>query len=354
MINSVKIGDNMLGPGNPCFIIAEAGVNHNGEMQLAHELIDAAVKIGADVVKFQSFVSEELVSSETPKAEYQINTTGGENGQYKMLKSLELTADNHAELKKHCTEAGILYLCTPYENLSVDMLDEMDVAAFKIASTDTTNIPFLKYIASKGRPVILSTGMSTLEEVEQAVDALSTAGLDGQIIILHCTAEYPAPINEVNLRAILTMQQVFSCPVGFSDHTPDLGASPWAVALGACVIEKHFTLDRNMSGPDHLASLEPDEFADLVRTVRQVEASLGDGVKQPMPCELKNKLVMQKSLVARHTICAGETITADKLTCKRPATGLSPSLFDRVVGKSAAVDIKKDELLTLDKVNWQD
>lgn len=354
MINSVKIGDNMLGPGNRCFIIAEAGVNHNGDMRLAHKLIDAAVKAGADAVKFQHFITEEVITSDTPKAGYQIETTGGENGQYKMLKALELTADNQAELKKHCTEAGILYLCTPYENLSVDILDKMDVAAFKIASTDTTNIPFLKYIASKGRPVILSTGMSTLEEVEQAVDALSTAGLDGQIIILHCTAEYPAPINEVNLRAILTMQQVFSCPVGFSDHTPDLGASPWAVALGACVIEKHFTLDRNMSGPDHRASLEPDEFADLARTIRQVEASLGDGVKQPMPCELKNKLVMQKSLVAREAIGAGEIITADKLTCKRPAMGLSPSWFDRIVGKRAVEDILEDTMLSLSMIEWEE
>jgi len=334
------------------FVIAEAGVNHNGEVGLAHKLIDAAVKAGADAVKFQSFVSEELVTPEAPNTTYQVKTTGKQDGQYKMLKALELTAENQAELKDHCTEAGILYLCTPYENLSADMLDKMDIAAFKIASTDTTNIPFLRHIASKGRPVILSTGMSTIGEVEQAVDTLSAGGLDGNIIIMHCTSQYPAPIHEANLRAILTMEQAFSCPVGFSDHTPGLGASPWAVAVGACAIEKHFTLDSNLPGPDHRTSLEPSELTELVRTVRDVEASLGDGIKRLMPSELANKPLMQKSLVARRSIRAGEIITPENLTCKRPAMGLSPSWFDRVVGKRAAVDIPKDGILTLASVDW--
>lgn len=354
MISPVKIGNHLVGPSHPCFVIVEAGVNHNGDMRLAHKLIDAAVKAGADSVKFQSFVSEELVTSEAPKAEYQIKTTGGTNSQYEMLKALELTADNQAELKEHCTEKQILYLCTPYEKSSVDMLEKIDIAAFKIASTDTTNIPLLRYIAGKGRPVILSTGMSSLEEVRQAYNTLNTAGLDGKIIILHCTSEYPAPIEESNLRAILTMQKAFSCPVGFSDHTVGLGASPWAVAIGACMIEKHFTLDRSMPGPDHRASLEPDELADLVQTVRQVETSLGDGVKRPMPSELKNKPRMQKSLVAIYPIRAGEIITPKILTCKRPGGGLSPSWFDRVVGKRAAVDIPQDGILTQSSVEWNE
>ena len=253
-----------------------------------------------------------------------------------------------------CTEKKILYLCTPYEESSVDMLDRMGVAAYKIASTDTTNTPFLKYVASKGRPVILSTGMSTLAEVEQAVNALSSAGLEGKIIILHCTSEYPAPIEDTNLLAMLTMQQAFSCPVGFSDHTPYLGAGPWAVVLGACIIEKHFTLDRNMPGPDHRASLTPDEFAELVHTVRQVELSLGNGVKRPVTSELKNKPLMQKSLVARCDISAGQIITSDHLTCKRPAFGLSPSWFDRILGKRALVDIAKDGMITLSNVDWKE
>lgn len=352
MIHSVKIGNHLIGPAHQCFIVAEAGVNHNADMRLAHQLIDAAVKADADAVKFQSFVSEELVTSKAEKAKYQVETTGEPGSQYKMLKALELSADEQAELKRHCVEAGILYLCTPYENTSVDMLDRMNVAAFKIASTDTTNIPLLRYIAAKGRPVILSTGMSTLSDVEQAVGTLRAGGLDGKIVILHCTFQYPAPISEANLRAILTMQEAFSCPVGFSDHTPGILVSPWAVAIGACVIEKHFTLDRNMVGPDHRASLEPDELANLVRNVRNVESALGDGVKQLTPSELMNKPKMRKSLVARRSIRAGNRITSDDLTCKRPGFGLAPSWFDRVVGKRAAVDIPVDEVLTMSSVDW--
>jgi N,N'-diacetyllegionaminate synthase len=353
MIQPVCIGNRLVGPGQPCFIIAEAGVNHNGDMHLAHRLIDAAAEASADAVKFQSFATEELITPEAPKAGYQIETTGGPGNQYKMLKALELSADQQAELKAHCEQVGILYLCTPYENTSVDVLDRMDVVAFKIASTDTTNIPFLRHVASKGRPVILSTGMSTLGEVERAVNTLHAGGLD-KIVLLHCTSEYPAPVREANLRAILTMKQAFHCPVGFSDHTPGIGASPWAVAAGACVIEKHFTLDRNMAGPDHRASLEADELSALVRTVRDVEAALGDGIKRPMPSELSNKPLMQKSLIARRNIPAGDTIVSDDLTCKRPGFGLAPSWFDRIVGKRAAVDIPKDGFLTLSSVDWRE
>ncbi len=353
MIDSVKIGHHVVGPGNRCFIIAEAGINHNGDMQLAHQLVDAAIKSGADAVKFQGFVAKELATFETPMAEYQIKTTGENTGQYKMLKALELSTDNYAELKKHCDEAGILYLCTPYDNTNADALDKISIAAFKIAATDTTNIPFLRYVAGKGRPLILSTGMSTVGEVAQAVDAISDAGFAGGIIILHCTSAYPAPIEQANLRSILTMQQAFCCPVGFSDHTVGIGASPLAVAVGACVIEKHFTLDRGMSGPDHQASLEPDELTECVRAIRRVETSLGDGIKRLMPSEIKNKVVLQKSLVARYPIGAGEIISAEKLTCKRPATGLPPSWFDRVVGKRAVVDIGKDEILTLSSIEWE-
>jgi sialic acid synthase SpsE len=245
-----------------------------------------------------------------------------------------------------------MYLCTPYDAPSVDILDAMHVTAFKIASTDTTNVPLLRYMAGKKRPVILSTGMSSLAEVEDAVTALRSGGLERQIILLHCLAEYPAPVGETNLRAMATMRHAFGCPVGFSDHTAGIGVTPWAVALGACAIEKHLTLDRTMSGPDHRASLEPDEMAALVRAVRDVEAALGDGIKRPMPSELVNKPVMQKSLVARRSIKAGERIEAADLTCKRPATGLSPRDIDIVIGRRAARPIAAGETILRSAVDW--
>ena len=354
MIKPVKIKNFMIGLGNPCFIIAEAGVNHNGDMKLAHKLIDAAAKAGADAVKFQSFITADIVTPEAQKARYQVETTGQNGGQFAMLKKLELSKDQQKELKSHCDEAGILYLCTPYEERSADLLEKISVAAYKIASTDTSNIPFLRYLARKDIPVILSTGMSSLGEVEESVNELKLYGLDGKIIILQCTSEYPAPVKDINLRAMKTMELAFGCPVGFSDHTPGIGASPWAVAAGACVIEKHFTLDRNMTGPDHPASIEPNELAELVRTIRNVEAALGDGIKRPMPSELPNKTRMQKSLVAIRSIAAGETILETDLTSKRPGNGLPPKWFDRVVGKKAARQIQKEETLELNSIIWSD
>ncbi len=352
-IAPVQISERLISPNHPCFIIAEAGVNHNGDLNLAHKLIDSAIATGADAIKFQSFLTEELITPEAPKAKYQVETTGESGSQYKMLKALELSAQQQAELKKHCDDVGIIYTCTPYDRQSVDLLDKLEIAAFKIASTDTTNIPFLRYLATKNRPLILSTGMSSLGEVEEAVNTLYSAGVDSNIILLHCTSQYPAPISEVNLRAIITMQQAFNCPVGFSDHTAGIGASPWAVALGACAIEKHFTLDRNLDGPDHRASLEPQELSALVQTVREVETALGDGIKRSMPSEIENKPMMQKSLVAGRHIAAGAIISADDLTCKRPGFGLKPSWFDKVVGQKAAIDLKKDQVLTLSSINWQ-
>ena len=354
MIKPVKINNFMIGPGSPCFIIAEAGVNHNGDMKLAYKLIDAAAKAGADAVKFQSFVTEDLVTAEAQKARYQVETTGQNGGQFAMLKSLELSKDQQKELKSHCDETGILYLCTPYEAKSADLLEEIGVAAYKIASTDTTNIPFLRYIARKDIPVILSTGMSFLGEVEESINDLKLHGLAGKIIILQCTSEYPAPVKDINLRAMKTMGLAFGCPVGFSDHTPGIGASPWAVAAGACVVEKHFTLDRNMTGPDHRASIEPKELRELVKTVRNVEAAMGDGIKQPMPSEIENKPRMQKSLVATRTIFAGDVIQLMDLTCKRPGCGLPPKWIDRVVGKKAAKQIQKEETLELNSIIWSD
>ena len=354
MIQPVSINNRLIGPSQPCFIIAEAGVNHNGDIHIARRLIEAAAEAGADAIKFQSFVTEELVTNDAPKADYQVKTTGGPNSQFEMLKTLELSADEQMMLKSYCEKRNIIYLCTPYENKSIDMLDQMDVAAFKVASTDATNVPFLRNIAQKGRPVFLSTGMSTLGEVEQAIETLHTGGLDGKTVVLHCTSEYPAPANEVNLRAILSMQEAFDCPVGFSDHTSDAIVSSWAVAVGACVIEKHFTLDRNMIGPDHKASIEPDELLILVENIRNLEVAMGDGVKKVMPSELKNKSLMQKSLVARRNISAGDVIASDDLACKRPSFGLKPSWFDRVVGKRCTKKISKDEVLTLASIDWSE
>ncbi len=352
MIQPVKIGNHLVGPGQPCFIIAEAGVNHNGDINLAHQLIEASMKAGADAIKFQSFITEELITPDAPKADYQVKTTGKSDSQYEMLKSLELSIEQQVELKERCTDTGITYLCTPYENTSVDVLDGMNIAAFKIASTDTTNTPFLHYVASKGRPILISTGMSSLGEVEYALEALYAGGLKKDIVILHCTSEYPSPVNEANLRAIQTMQQAFCLPIGFSDHTSGIGVGAWAVAIGACVLEKHFTLDRNMVGPDHQASLDPNELAALVKTVRDVEAALGNGIKRPMPSELPNKSRMQKSLVAQRNICAGDVIASDDLACKRPGIGLNPLWYDRVVGKRAAIDIPLNGILTLASVDW--
>ena len=352
MIQPVKIANCKIGPGQPCFVIAEAGVNHNGQMELAFQLIDTAAEAGVDAIKFQAFITEELITPEAPKAGYQVETTGEPGSQYKMLKALELSGEQHQKLKDYCDSREIIYLCTPYENASADMLAGLDVAAYKIASTDTTNSPFLKHIARKGRPVLLSTGMSTLSEVEHAIAALRDGGLSDEIVILHCTSEYPAPLEESNLKAIQTMSQAFVLPVGFSDHTPGIGASPWAVALGAGVIEKHFTLDRSLSGPDHRASLEPDELADLVKTIRNVEAALGDGIKRPALSELPNKVHMQKSLVARYAIPGGAIIGEGDLTCKRPGFGLSPAWLERVVGQKAARDIKPDEIITLACIAW--
>ncbi len=346
MSETITIGQRIVGRGHPCFVIAEAGVNHNGDAELAHKMIDAAKESGAHAVKFQHFVPEELVSSATPKAEYQAETTGEQGSMIDMVRPLRLSDDEHAQLKQHCDDAGVLYICTPYDFPSADALDHIDTPAYKVASTDTTNIPFLRHLASKGRPVIMSTGMCTMEETTDGVRTLADNGLDGKIAVLHCTTQYPAPFNELNLLVIQTFLKDFGIPVGYSDHTPGVGASPWAVALGACIIEKHFTLDRSMEGPDHRASMEPSELRELVAAIGNVEAALGDGVKRVTESEAANKSVMQKSLVAKRNIAAGSQIAADDLTCKRPATGLPPAMFDEIIGLTAASDIAEDSIIT--------
>lgn len=349
----LEIAGRKIGPGHSCFVIAEAGVNHNGNMEIGHQLIDAAREAGADAVKFQAFRAEDLATRTTPKAAYQKETTGSDGAMFEMLKGLEISDEDQAALKAHSDEVGITYLCTPYEEKSADMLERISVAAYKVASTDTTNIPFLRHLAEKKLPIILSTGMCTFEETRIAIETLTEGGLDGKVAVLHCTSQYPAPYDELNLRVIPMFAETFRIPIGYSDHTPGVGASPWAVALGACIIEKHFTLDRTMEGPDHRASMEPDELRALVGEIRNVEAALGSAVKQITKSEAANKTVMQKSLVARRPIAKGEVITADALTCMRPATGISPARFEDVVGNRATRDIAADEQLVPEAVGMK-
>ncbi len=352
MITPVALAGHSIGPLQPCFVIAEVGVNHNGDMDVAHTLIDQARQAGADAVKFQSFFPEDLVTAQVPKAGYQAETTGAGEGQLDMLRRLALSAEQQGMLKAHCDRAGILYLCTPYELRSAEMLDAMGVAGFKVGSTDTVNVPFLRHLARLGRPVILSTGTCTLEEVAVGVGALNDGGAGDRTVLMHCVSQYPAPPDQVNLRAMATMESTFQVPVGFSDHTPGVGVAPWAAAAGACCIEKHYTLDKALPGPDHRASLDTRELAETVRQIRAVEAALGDGVKRPAPCEAANTRIIRRSLVAARAIAAGQVIDADDLTAKRPATGLAPSEFDRVVGRRAARAIAEGEILTTQSVDW--
>ncbi len=353
MISSIRVGNTRIGRDCPCFIVAEAGVNHCGNIDLAFELIESASQSGADAIKFQCYVTEDLVTIDAPKARYQESDMGSTTKQYEMLKALELDAKDLAKLRDHCLKKGIMFICTPYDQRSVDTMEDIEQPMiYKIASTDTTNTPFLKYIASKNRPVILSTGMCSLGEVELAVNTLKESGLENRIIILQCTSEYPVPMQDVNLRAMETMERAFCCPVGFSDHTFGIEASSWAVAMGACMIEKHLTLDRTLSGPDHKASIEPTEFASLVNSIRQIEVALGDGIKRVMPSETDNKERMQRSLVAKRNIQIGKSITRDDLTCKRPGSGLPPLWFDLVIGKVAINHISDGSIISLNDIDW--
>ena len=338
-----KIGDKWMGEGSPCFIIAEAGVNHNGDVNLAKKLTDVAKDAGADAVKFQTFKAEKVVTQKAEKAEYQ--KTAKEESQYDMIKKLELTEENFRELADYAKKKCIIFLSSPFDKESVDLLDKMNVPAFKVASGEITNFPLLRYIAKKEKPVILSTGMATLGEVEEALNVIRSEGVE-DVILLHCVSNYPARIEDVNLRVMETLRQSFKVPVGFSDHTLGITASIAAVALGACVIEKHFTLDRNLPGPDHKASLEPDELKEMVKTIRDVERVLGDGIKRPAKDEEGIKKVAMRSIVAKVDIPKGTIIAEDMLDVKRPGTGIEPKYIDMIVGKKAKENIRKDELVT--------
>lgn len=336
-----------VGQGHPCFIIAEAGVNHNGSLDLGKRLIDAAAKSGADAVKFQTFKAEHLVSAGAPKADYQRRTTEADESQFAMIKRLELSLDAHRLLLDHCRSRGILFLSSPFDEESADFLDDLGIPAFKIPSGEITNHPFLSHVAGKGRPMILSTGMASLGEIEEALRTIRQAG-NPPLVLLQCVSNYPAEPADVNLRAMRTMALAFGVSVGYSDHVPSNEVAFGAVALGACVLEKHFTLDCNLPGPDHQASLEPGELAALVGGIRRVEAALGDGCKRPAASEANTSSIARKSLVAARDVAAGEVFNETMIAVKRPGTGLAPALRSLVAGRKARVAILRDALLRLE------
>ncbi len=330
------------------FIIAEAGVNHNGNIETAKRMIDSAVDAGADAIKFQTFRAENLVSKNAPKAEYQKRNTDTAESQLDMLKRLELNREAHVELLDYCGNKKIQFLSTPFDTEGVDLLYSLGLGIFKIPSGEITNLPYLRKIGSLKKRVILSTGMSDCGEIEDSLNILISAGTDkDHITILHCNTEYPTPYEDVNLLAMVTIRDVFKVKVGYSDHTLGIEVSVAAVALGATVIEKHFTLDKNMPGPDHKASLEPDEFKGMVLAIRNIEKSLGTGLKQASPSELKNRHTARKSIVASRDIMAGELFSEGNITGKRPDTGISLMEWDKVVGRKALKNFKKDDFIII-------
>ena len=343
----IRIGNRAVGFGEPVFIIAEAGVNHNGDVELAKRLINVAAEAGADAVKLQTFKAERVVSATAPKAEYQLQTTDAVESQLDMLRRLELSLEAHRELQAYCQERGVLFMSTPFDEESADLLDELGVPVFKVGSGEITNWPFLEYVARKGKPIILSTGMSYLSEVDEAVRVIRDAGCD-QLVLLHCVSNYPADPADANLRAMQTLAAAFGVPVGYSDHTLGIEVAIAAVALGACVIEKHFTLDRSLPGPDHRASLEPDELKSLVRGIRTVEAALGHGCKKPAASEANTAAVARRSLVAVQDIPAGTTLTEELIATKRPGTGLPPAMRPYLVGRTVRVSVPDGTLLKLE------
>ncbi|MCT8332184.1 N-acetylneuraminate synthase [Leptospira sp. 85282-16] len=329
-------------------IIAEAGVNHNGDLKIAEELIQVAAKAGADFVKFQTFQSNSISSKLAGRAEYQKANMKEDGSQISMLKKLELNFEMHQHLIQVCKQNKIQFLSTAFDLPSIDLLIQLGIKLWKIPSGEITNYPYLKKIGSLNGEVILSTGMSNLGEIEAALSVLENAGTKREnITVLHCTTEYPAPMHEVNLRAMLAIQNAFGVKVGYSDHTVGIEISLAAVALGANMIEKHFTLDRNLPGPDHKASLEPNELNALVSGIRNIELALGDGVKKPFPSEIRNMTIARKSLIAKENIRKGEIFTEQNVTTKRPGNGISPMRWDEVMGKTASKDFLEDELIEI-------
>jgi N,N'-diacetyllegionaminate synthase len=327
-------------------IIAEAGVNHNGDLEMARRLVEVAAHSGADFVKFQTFKADRLVTRQAVKADYQRQLTGEDVSQYDMIRRLELTPEMHIELIEHCRRQDIHFLSTGFDIESLDLLASLDIPMFKIPSGEITNLPYLQHIGRMRKPVFLSTGMADMVEIGAALKVLEQAGTPRQqITVLHCNTEYPTPMSDVNLRAMLSIRDTYGVQVGYSDHTAGFEVSIAAVALGATVIEKHFTLDRNLPGPDHQASLEPVELNAMVAAIRNIESAMGDGVKRASPSEAKNIPIARKSLVAACNIRAGEQFTLNNLTVKRPGTGVSPMRLNEMLGRMARRDFQADELI---------
>ena len=328
------------------FIIAEAGVNHNGSIELARKLIDVAVEAGADAIKFQTFKAENLVSQDAKKAKYQEETTNSSESQFTMLKKLELDVETHKELITYCNGKSIMFLSTPFDLDSIDLLSNLGLKIFKIPSGEITNLPYLRKIGTLNKKVVLSTGMSTLNEVEDALNILIKAGTDkDNITVLHANTQYPTPMCDVNLNAMLTIKKTFDIEVGYSDHTLGIEVDIAAVAMGASIIEKHFTLDNTMEGPDHKASLEPSELIQMVKAIRNIELALGSAEKKPSPSEGENIEIVRKSIVASCDIKEGKPFSVNNLTTKRPAKGISPMNWDETIGKLASKNYSKDELI---------
>lgn len=331
-------------------IIAEAGVNHNGSIETAKRLIEAAADAGADYVKFQTFKTENIVSAHAPKAEYQNKNTGDSDSQFQMIKKLELDIDTHKALINHCEKCGIKFLSTAFDLESIDTLKALGIKLWKIPSGEITNLPYLRKIGGQKQNVIMSTGMANLSEIEQALDVLIEAGTKREnISVLHCNTEYPTPMEDVNLKAMLTIRQAFKTDVGYSDHTLGIEIPIAAAAMGAVVIEKHFTLDKNMPGPDHAASFEPDELKQMVTAVRNIEKAMGSGIKKASASEQKNKNIARKSIVAAKDIRKNDILDDTNITVKRPGKGISPMFWDFIIGKKAAKNFSADEL-----IHWEE
>ena len=345
VIQQIKSGGSIL---LKTLIIAEAGVNHNGSLELAFELIDAASEAGADIVKFQTFKAENLVTKSAAKADYQLGTTDVQETQFEMIKKLELSDDMHLKLISKCKEKGIRFSSTGFDTSSVDFLIKLGVGFLKVPSGEITNLPYLRHVGSKGLPIILSTGMCTMQEVRNVVKILELAGSKkSDITVLHCNTEYPTPMEDVNLLAMLSIEKELGVKVGYSDHTLGIEVPVAAVAMGATIIEKHFTLDRGMDGPDHAASLEPNELKQMVDSIRNIEKAMGDGQKKPSKSEEANLGVARKSIVASKNIKAGEKFTEENIAVKRPGTGLCPMRWDELLGLEAKKDFQADELISI-------
>jgi len=347
-MKDIKIENKLIGKNQPCFIIAEAGVNHNGSFELAGELVDAASNAGVDAVKFQTFKAENMVTEDAEMAEYQKKNIGSQESQFEMLKRLELEYKYFEELKKRCDQKKIIFISTPHTSDAVDFLDSF-ASVYKVASPDLTNMPLLEKISKKKKPIILSTGMGILEEVKSAVKTIEEQG-NKEIIILHCTSNYPCPLEEVNLKAMKTLEKNFDYLVGYSDHTLGIKVPVMALAMGANVLEKHFTLDKNMPGPDHKASLNPEELKEMVKAVRDAEKALGNGIKKPFRSEEIIGELVRKSIVAKIDIEAGSIIGENMLEIKRPGTGISSGELDRVIGRKAKNKIKKGRLISWEMI----